>query len=429
MSACCTPAFLPRSHSTGNASSAFFARHQVSATTATALSPTGTTFLTPGDYGVVALVDTALNLLAIVAGSRLSAGIYRFYHKAESVAERRTVVSTAFLLVLATYGVLAGGFALAAPAVSRLLFDTDAHTPLLRIAAATFAVGGLVAVPSAFLVVTDRAGAWVVANLVKLVAHASLNIVLIAVLGMGLRGYFLSGLIIHVVFAVALVWLQLRVTGLRFGSDAARSLLRFWWPLIFTQLAVFVVTYGDRPFLQKAAGTASVGLYALAYNFGFLVATLGFAPFARVWESVRFRYAKLTEGRDAAFSRAFVSANVMLVTTAVGILLFVGDFLRLTAKPEYHGAASMVPALAVAYLLQSWSGMHEVGILVTERTSHTAVANWVAGIVALVGYALLIPTAAVVTGSDVASGWSVFSSPRSIAARRPMARIECSSTV
>ena len=46
--ACCTPAFGPRSHSMGRASRAVLARHQVSATTATALSPTLTTFFTPG---------------------------------------------------------------------------------------------------------------------------------------------------------------------------------------------------------------------------------------------------------------------------------------------------------------------------------------------------------------------------------------------
>ena len=41
-------AFGPSSQTIGSASSAVFARHQVSATTATAESPTCTTFLTPG---------------------------------------------------------------------------------------------------------------------------------------------------------------------------------------------------------------------------------------------------------------------------------------------------------------------------------------------------------------------------------------------
>ena len=56
-------AFGPSSQTIGNASSAFFARHQVSATTATAVSFTRTTFLTPGMPRILALV-VALELAA-----------------------------------------------------------------------------------------------------------------------------------------------------------------------------------------------------------------------------------------------------------------------------------------------------------------------------------------------------------------------------
>jgi hypothetical protein len=54
-------AFGPLSHSIGSASSALFACHQVSATTATAESPTRTTFLTPGRF-ITAAASTLLTL-------------------------------------------------------------------------------------------------------------------------------------------------------------------------------------------------------------------------------------------------------------------------------------------------------------------------------------------------------------------------------
>ena len=54
MSALDTLALGPLSHSMGRASRAVLARHQVSATTATALSPTRTTFFTPGRLSTAA---------------------------------------------------------------------------------------------------------------------------------------------------------------------------------------------------------------------------------------------------------------------------------------------------------------------------------------------------------------------------------------
>ncbi len=54
MSAFWTLPFGPLSHSIGRASSAVFARHQVSAMTATPVSATCTTFLTPGIFSTFA---------------------------------------------------------------------------------------------------------------------------------------------------------------------------------------------------------------------------------------------------------------------------------------------------------------------------------------------------------------------------------------
>src|SRR4029077_20279198 len=99
----------------------------------------------------------------------------------------------------------------------------------------------------------------------------------------------------------------------------ANRLLRFWWPLIFTQLSLFVLTYGDRCFLLAAGGDAAVGLYSLAYSFGFLLVQIGFSPFARVWDSVRFRVAKQQDAdRDGPFSQAFIDVNVLLLAFGPG---------------------------------------------------------------------------------------------------------------
>ena len=64
-----TLALSPSSQVIGSASSAVLARHQVSATTATAVSPTFTTFFTPGmlgDLGVVEALDLAAEHRAIL---------------------------------------------------------------------------------------------------------------------------------------------------------------------------------------------------------------------------------------------------------------------------------------------------------------------------------------------------------------------------
>jgi O-antigen/teichoic acid export membrane protein len=61
------------------------------------------------------------------------------------------------------------------------------------------------------------------------------------------------------------------------------------------------------------------------------------------------------------------------------------------ATPAFFGAAAIAPVVVIAYVLQSWTGFHNVGIMLRERTQYITLANWVGAIVALVGYATLIP--------------------------------------
>src|SRR5690606_26127762 len=74
-----------------------------------------------------------------------------------------------------------------------------------------------------------------------------------------------------------------------------------------------------------------------------------------------------------------------------GLMLFVEDLLRILSPADYWGAARLVPVILAAYVFQSWAGVQDIGILVRERTSWLAVANWIAALVALAGYALLVP--------------------------------------
>jgi O-antigen/teichoic acid export membrane protein len=154
--------------------------------------------------------------------------------------------------------------------------------------------------------------------------------------------------------------------------------------------ATFVATFADRYFLQAAGNEAMVGLYNLAYQFGFLMIFLGFSPIELVWGPKRLQVA-MSANPDPVLSRGFRFVNLILITTAVGLILFVGDVLHVMATPPFYAAANVVPIIVAAYVLQGWASVQDIGILVSERTRILMVVNWIAALVALGGYALLIP--------------------------------------
>jgi O-antigen/teichoic acid export membrane protein len=336
------------------------------------------------------LVGLTLEVVTIVAGARLANGVHRYYHKAESDADKRAVVSTALLMLTVTFGGLGLACWLLSPHLSRLVLSTTEHTVLFQLASASFGLQGLVIVPFAFLRVRERSGLYTVVTLIKLGMQVAMNIYFLAVAHLGAKGIFLSTLIATAITGLTLTGYVVRDVGLRFWDPAARSLLRYGVPLVGTQVASFFVTFGDRYFLQAYGDAATVGIYSLAYQFGFLVSAIGYQPFATMWEPMRFDAAKRPD-KDQLFARAFGYMNLLLLVVCVATVVFVRDVLAVMADPAFHPAATLVPVLVLAYAIQAWFGFLEAGILVTERTEFVTLTTWVSAVVALLGYAALIP--------------------------------------
>ena len=81
----------------------------------------------------------------------------------------------------------------------------------------------------------------------------------------------------------------------------------------------------------------------------------------------------------------------MLLTAAMGIVVFVRPMLAVLTRQDYHSAALIVPIIVASYVVQSWGDAVKFGIDVTERTKLYTWASWIATAVVLVCYAVLIP--------------------------------------
>lgn len=364
------------------------------------LLPIYTRYLSPADYGIIQLVELTFDVLTLVAGTRLAVGLFHFHEKASTVDQKNAVLSTTMITLAGAYAVVALVAALLASTLSQLVFDAPTHTTIIRIAAASFLFQGLLIVPLAEIQRREQPRLFVALNSGKLVVQAALNVFFLVVMRYGVLSMFLSTLITSAVLAVCLTVFLVRQAGLTFSAPILRDLIRFGLPLVATQIATIFTTFGGRFFLRRAvddsfpghstAGVAAVGIYALAHQFGFLLAALALEPFYSVWQPLRFKFAQ-QENRDLIFSHAFIMLNVLLITIGVGIGLFVHDLLNIIAAPAFRSASSFVPLFLLAFVIACWPAALETGIMLRERNEFIAYANWAAAGVAFLGYVFLIP--------------------------------------
>lgn len=356
--------------------------------------PIYTRYLTPADYGVLQLLQITIDVTAIVLSAGLMTGVMRFYLKAHTEDERSAVISTAFLLLVATNAIGTLALLLAAPRVAALVLSGSASDgpTLVRIVAVTFSLESFVTVPLLLLQVLRKPVGYTVASLSKLALQLALNILLVVFLGWGAEGVLVGTLAATAALGSVLTPWMLRQTGLRFSRPAMRDLRRFGVPYQIATAGTFLLTFGDRFFLEASHGLAAVGIYGLAYQFGFLLSGLGAQPFFRAWSPQRLGLSTEPRAlRDAAYARSFLHLNLIQITLAVGLALFIRPVLGLMSAPEFHAAASFVPVILAAFVLQAWTDAVALGIEVSEQTRYATFATWISVVAVLALYAALIP--------------------------------------
>lgn len=354
--------------------------------------PIYTRLLTPADYGLLHFLDLTVEVATILVSAGMTMGLLRFYFKAQTEQARNEVVNSALVLQLGLDVVATVLIILAADPIRTYGLDGAATRGMIYLAAVNLTVGSLSVVPLLKMQADQKAGAFLLATVGKLVLQLTLNIVFLVGFRMGPMGILWSTFASGLVVGTISVWWLLRRTGLAISKAAMADLRRFGVPYQFMAGGSFILAFGDRFVLQPVAGLAVVGVYSLAYQFGMLAASLGATPFMRAWNPIRFSLiAAPVEVRDPQFDQGFWWFDIVCVTLAVGVALFIRPVIMIVADPEFWGAAGLVPVLLLAYQLQLWSEAARFGIDASEQTRYASYAVWISVVACIALYLALIP--------------------------------------
>lgn len=354
--------------------------------------PVYTRVLTTGDYGVLEILSLSLDIVGMLAGLGVRQAVLRLYYQYHEDADRNAVVSTASLLLVGIFTIIAViGFALAGP-LSTALLGPDEPVLYLQLALVSFTLGAVGDVPGVFLQARQRSSALVAANTVRLVLALALNIFFVAILRVGVAGIFYSTILSAVAVGGYMAWMMFRETGVRFRRDMARELVSFGSPLVASNIGSFILHFSDRYFLRHFQSLAVVGIYSLSYKFAMLIAMLVDGPFYSIWSAKAFDIEQREGPNAPPILRAILlQYNLVVITVSFGVALFATDVIHLMLGPEFHSADRAVPVLSLAMVFFCYRHISQTGVMIAKRSGYVASVTSGAAVAALALNLLLIP--------------------------------------
>jgi len=352
--------------------------------------PIYTRYLTTADYGVLELLSTTIDVIGMLAGIGLAAGVFKHYAEAHTEGERRELISTVAIGTTAlSLIVTVVGFA-ASPPLTRLLFGPGLTPEYFQLFFLIYFFQNIAYLGLILVQAEERSRLFVVLSVANLFVMLALTIWFVVELRLGIRGVLLGNLIATASMSAGLAIYIVRRVGFHFSAERFARLAQFGAPVALWTIGSFILTFSDRYFLNHYAGPSAVGIYSLAYKFSFLLSAFAVAPFSQIWEPRRFAIARQPEAGEI-YRRMFLYLNLALFVGSVLIILFIRDLLAIMVDPAFLPAYRLVPLLLVTTIIQQWTGYCNFGLFLKNATHLYAWSAVIGVIAALSLNMLLIP--------------------------------------
>jgi len=367
------------------------------------LLPLYVRYLSPGDYGVLALLLTVEMLTKIVFRWGLDASYMRMYYDCPDQPARQRLTSTIAFFLAGVNGVVLIAALWWAPSVSHWLFGSPSQAPALRVLLANTFISGFFFIPFHQLRIARQTERFIALTVTRSALTIGLRLLLVIGFRLGVVGVVFADLVTTVLFTALLSPRFARLLRPVFSRAILTEALRFGVPRIPHGLAQQTVAVSDRYVLSRYATLHEIGLYSIGASFA-MGLKLALNAFESAWAPLYF---SLMHEPDAKPTYRVVATwgTAAIVGLAAMVAAAAPQVVRVLLPEPFHGAAVVIPWIAVAVVLQALYLLTSIGLNITKRTEFYPLATGAAA-GSSIGLNLLLVPRFGVTGAAVATACS-----------------------
>ncbi len=350
--------------------------------------PILTKYLSPEEYGVLAIFLIFISIYSALVGMSVNTNISKnFYHV--SKAELSNIIGNIFYILMTTLSVyfiftlgissqfdtifaIPSWLLLGVPFIAFMQMINNLNTTILRNEQRAYMFG----VFEVFLTV-----------LTMLV-----TIICLVVFELGWQsqvvGIFIGGIVFSI---IGIIYMYKRgYITMQYNSEKIKSILHISVPLIPSYLGGIIIAVSDRIFIEQMVGLGAVGLYAVGYTFG-MVVMLFTDAFIKAWSP--WFYKNIANPTNSKKQQIVKYTYIFIVGLFIlaGATSVVAEFiLPYFVDKKFYGASEFIFWIALGYAVRGVYQIFFPYLVHISRTSFLGLSSMIAAIVNLILNYLLI---------------------------------------
>jgi O-antigen/teichoic acid export membrane protein len=338
------------------------------------LLPLYTSYLSPIDYGVLAMLGVIVAVFEPLANLGMTNAVFRRFNVTTDEDERRLVLSTALVSVSFTAIILGGASMLAASTIGTVLLGITDHRHLVDMTICTAVVASIGAVPHAALRAKRRVRQVAGLNLLRVVLSVTLTVWLVMVEGAGLQGVVVATLAAETIVVAINVWLTFRSFKLAASVTMWRAMFGYGIPFLPHRILATGMVHFGQYITRSMLGLHQAGLYHTAMRIS-MPTNLVVGAVQTSWVPIKFQI-HAEDADPAASFRSLVCYYMAGISYLwIGVSVWGPEMVRVMATPPFHDALYLVPALALIPVSRSLYFMFGTGFEFSASTKTAPIAS------------------------------------------------------
>jgi O-antigen/teichoic acid export membrane protein len=352
--------------------------------------PLFTAYLTPDEYGVLAMLALLTMVTQPIFSLGLGAAMGLVYFERDDSQNKSSVVwttllihtlSSAFLIVIGwTYPAL----------IAKLVRLSTEQNLLIGLSMTGCAFTIMATAVAARVQFEKQAKLYVAVTLITALTAILVSVLTVAYLGWGVKGMVIGQLSGSAITLLAFLFIALRYTKPVITSVMAKELIRQGLPLIPSFAFIFIIMHGNKYILEWKSGLDAVGIYSIGFNLGMTISIVT-GGIATAWFPFFLKYINRQSEAKKLFPRILT-----YYIFGVGLLsLFYFIFAKLVVvsltHEAYHGAYQLIGFIAIANFSQTLFNFFLPGLYFNKEVKYVSIVQGLAAVLSLpLNYYLII---------------------------------------
>lgn len=338
------------------------------------LIPFYTAYFSTEQYGIIDILAIFGGIVSTIITLQLNQGMSRYVADGEiEDFKKRRLASTTIIIVTISYFCFGIFITFFPDLFVDVLSNDDTRIPIDIIKFAIYAttLSGIFHILGVYLRSLRRVKEFTILSFAFALTNILLMIYLILNLGMGIKGIYISSMIISPIFILITLYLLRKEMLLFIGKKEFLMIFKFSVPLIPAALSYLLMNTIDRIYIKDMLSFDEAGVYAIAFRFSSIV-TIIITGFTMAMSPIVFENHQKKESKKE-IERIF---KYFLVFGTVGLIvlsIFSYETLYIfTSDTSYYEAAAIMPVMYLSVLITGLA-MFSPGINITGKTAVGAV--------------------------------------------------------